>query len=1039
MKICTTAWARRAHAWRHTMAKALRAGASLLGGALLAAPLAHAGFANGDFETGNFSGWTVTDYRNNGIATFPPTQKSDLNLQPPVTAPVSAVVSAPPGTAPAPDAPGGVLPIPFKGSYSARINARGNNNRAAGIYQEATMALGDVDPTDGKIHLRMAVAPVIQDGGHDYEQQAYFYVEVRNKTKNTSLFYTFNFAAQPGIPWQTVGGYQYTGWQAIDVAPGSGLLDVGDVVTVEIIAAGCSQGGHSGEIYVDSIAPFFAGLSIAATGPTSSKPGDNVAYTYNYGNSSGVMVFNGKVVVKAPQSVKTGGAATQPTPADYLNATFVSASGASCVEAPTGTVTCDVGDLVDHASGSFNIVWNVPSNSSTVSPTNKLNHGDYAISANGASTVRGPLVQTTLLGAASSLTDLAVTVTDGVSAVAPGGSLTYTVTVTNNGPLAVTGAPLVQTVANGLTVGAWSCAAVGSGSCSAASGSGQVNPGDLTVSIPAGESITLTVTATAAASGNASTTFHVDPPAGITDSNTANNTAGDTDNIGTLHTLAVTKSGSGTGSVVSSTRDLVCDNSASPVCSVSVADGYSKILTAAASAGSIFKGWSTGPCAGSATNPCAVPAMTGNVTADAEFAKAYIVTPNLSGGNGTLGPNTPQQVEENGSTVFTFTPNAGYVPKIDSSTCPGTLAGNTYTVTPVSANCTFTASFTNDTVTLTSSAGAGGSIGPSGATLIARGNSQTYTVTPNSGFTPIMGGTCQGTLNTSVTPNTYTVSNVQSSCTVIATFTNDPVHVTSSVNGGNGSIDTVGQITLPRGGARVYTFSPAAGYAPVVTGNCPGTLVGSTYTVSPVNADCDFAVAFTNQTVNITATVTGGTGTINNPGVTAIAHGGGMSYTATPGAGNVAVFGGTCSATRAGDTVTVTNALTNCSVDVKFVATADAVTVTTVVAGTRGTITTPGQNASGQTVLGRGDSRVYTLAPAPGYKPVLVPGTNACTGILSNNTFTVNNVQNDCFVRIRFVPKDALTSVPTLSEWGLIILSVAMGLFALGVRRQQMR
>ena len=114
-------------------------------------------------------------------------------------------------------------------------------------------------------------------------------------------------------------------------------------------------------------------------------------------------------------------------------------------------------------------------------------------------------------------------------------------------------------------------------------------------------------------------------------------------------------------------------------------------------------------------------------------------------------------------------------------------------------------------------------------------------------------------------------------------------------------------------------------------------------------------------------------------------------------------------------------------------------TVTAVVAGTRGTVTTPGQNASGQTVLGRGDSRVYTLAPAPGYKPVLVPGPNACTGMLSNNTFTVNNVQNDCFVRIRFVPKDALTSVPTLSEWGLIILSVAMGLFALGVRRQQMR
>jgi hypothetical protein len=102
-----------------------------LAAVLLAAPLAHAGFDNGDFESGNFSGWTMTNYSNSGIATFPPTQKSHLNLQPPGDTPTNQVVSAPPGTAPAPDAPGGVLAVPFKGSYSARINARGNNNRAA--------------------------------------------------------------------------------------------------------------------------------------------------------------------------------------------------------------------------------------------------------------------------------------------------------------------------------------------------------------------------------------------------------------------------------------------------------------------------------------------------------------------------------------------------------------------------------------------------------------------------------------------------------------------------------------------------------------------------------------------------------------------------------------------------------------------------------------------------------------------------------------------------------------------------------------------
>ena len=309
--------------WKATRAVArscLRGVLAASAGVLCAASVAHAGVVNGDFEAGDFTGWTVTHYRNNGIATFPPTQKSHLNLQPPVTAPVTQVVSTASGTpANAPDAPGQAITIPFQGSYSARVNARGNNYRASGIQQSAQMALSDVDPVDGKVHLRMAVAPVIQDGGHNPNEQAYFYVEVRNVTKGTRLFYTFNFAAQPGVPWQTVGGYQYTGWQAIDVAPGSGLLDVGDTVEVEIIAAGCNQSGHSGEVYVDSIGPFFAGLLVSATGPTTAQPSDNVAYTYTYSNNSGVMVFNSQVSATSPQIRNSTNTAT-------LDAVFQSVS-----------------------------------------------------------------------------------------------------------------------------------------------------------------------------------------------------------------------------------------------------------------------------------------------------------------------------------------------------------------------------------------------------------------------------------------------------------------------------------------------------------------------------------------------------------------------------------------------------------------------------------------------------------------------------------------------------------------------------------------
>ena len=315
---------------------------------------------------------------------------------------------------------------------------------------------------------------------------------MRNVTKGTRLFYTFNFAAQPGVPWQTLGGYQYTGWQAIDVAPGSGLLDVGDTVEVEVIAAGCSQGGHSGEVYVDSIGPFFAGLLVSATGPTTAQPSDNVAYTYTYSNNSGVMVFNSKVSAQSPQVRNAANTAT----VDAVFQSVTAPAGATCTTpavGSAGTVTCDFGSLVDHQSGTFEIVWGVPAGASTSSPTNSLNHGTYSMSATGASTVLGPLVQTRVVSGAT-LTDLTVSVSDGVSASAVGSASTYTVVVSNNGPAPVIGAALRQPTVSGLTVGNWTCSGTAGGSCQGGAPSAGTMPGGgVLLDIPAGGSVTLLI------------------------------------------------------------------------------------------------------------------------------------------------------------------------------------------------------------------------------------------------------------------------------------------------------------------------------------------------------------------------------------------------------------------------------------------------------------------------------------------------------------------------------------------------------------------
>lgn len=1082
-------------------AKALRAGAMVVGGVLLAASMAHAGFENGGFEDGNFNHWTVKSYtRGTGtplpanstaqdtnnrapLTVFPPAQESDLRLllDTQVSIGVAATLPGNPiggagvttgnraqimgvlGTLPnsitAANAPN--LKLPRWGERTIQVGGNGGR-KASSIEQTATMAKADVDPIDGKIHVRFAIAPVLNDPSHPGANQPFFYIRVYNETKNKELFSTFNFSNQPGIPWQVNGNYKYTDWQGFDISPGNGSLDEGDEVTLRIYVSNCSDGGadHTAVVYLDAVGAFMPGLSVAATGPSNTKPGEQITYTYNYVNNSGVYALGSKVYVAAPM-VAGKQAAADPAGAAPMETIFAgtpSGPNGPCDGPHPGIgispykrgdyYICDVGDLNDGQSGSFNVTFQVPAGAPTVAPYNFINNGDYNISANAVSPYIGPLVKTNILGAADPVVDLGVTIDNGGAiSYPPGTTLTTPITVTVSN-LSATDSPnstVSQTLA-GLTSVTWTCdpAPGSTATCGAASGNGSINDHP---NLPAGQGVIYTITGTTGAAGTpVSTAVTVTPPAGTSDSQLSNNTAGLSAPVGTQHNVTANATGAGAGHILAVPSGLVCGD-ASTACSTTgttkpVAEGDEVRLTPVAHAGSIFKGW-TG-CTSTSGNVCVITVGTTDVTATANFAKAYIVTPAVDpAGGGSIGPTTPQQVEEGGSKVFTLNPDPGKYPVIKppaaGAACTGTLSGNTYTVNPVTADCGFTVEFVTG-VTLTSSVtGGNGTITPrtSEGPLPPGNNSTVYDLTPGAGYTPVVGGTCSGTLS----GNTYTVTNAASDCTVIASFTNDPVTVTSSVNGGNGSIDTTGTVNLPRGGKRTYTFTPNAGYYPLVTGNCPGTLVGNTYTVDPVNADCAFAVAFINQTVDITATVTGGTGTITPPGTTKVAQGGGQTYTATPGGGNVVVFGGNCPGTRTGDTFTVANAQTNCSVDVKFVAAADAVTVTTSVPGGNGTVTTPGQNAAGETVLGRGDARVWTVTPTPGYVPRLLPGST-CTGTLSASapyTYTVPSAA-DCTANFAFAAAAAgnVASIPTLSEWGLIILSALMALFALGMRRRQM-
>ena len=86
------------------------------------------------------------------------------------------------------------------------------------------------------------------------------------------------------------------------------------------------------------------------------------------------------------------------------------------------------------------------------------------------------------------------------------------------------------------------------------------------------------------------------------------------------------------------------------------------------------------------------------------------------------------------------------------------------------ATHTISATFTAiPSYTITASAGTGGTISPSGAVTVYSGNSQTFTITPNTGYrinTVTTDGVSRGAVNT------YTFTNVIATHTISATFTN---------------------------------------------------------------------------------------------------------------------------------------------------------------------------------------------------------------------------------------------------------------------------
>jgi len=146
----------------------------------------------------------------------------------------------------------------------------------------------------------------------------------------------------------------------------------------------------------------------------------------------------------------------------------------------------------------------------------------------------------------------------------------------------------------------------------------------------------------------------------------------------------------------------------------------------------------------------------------------YTITAS-AGANGTITPNGSVSVNSNANQTFTIAANSGY--QVGAVTVDGTNRGaiTTFTFSNVTANHTISATFTQVTssFTITASAGANGTINPSGAVVVSGGTNRTFTISANSGY-QISAVTVDGANQGAIA--SYTFNNVTASHSISATF-----------------------------------------------------------------------------------------------------------------------------------------------------------------------------------------------------------------------------------------------------------------------------
>ncbi|ACU63175.1 T9SS C-terminal target domain-containing protein [Chitinophaga pinensis] len=247
---------------------------------------------------------------------------------------------------------------------------------------------------------------------------------------------------------------------------------------------------------------------VKATTATTFAPGEDVTYTITVTNNGPSDAANVKVIDNAPSgtTIKSWTAAVKTG-----TVTLPAASG-------TGNISQTIAKVPNGAAVTYTVIVSTPA-SFTANLSNTASGSSDATDptpANNSSTTPGITP--------SPKADVAVVKATTATTFAPGEDVTYTITVSNNGPSDAANVKVIDNAPNGTTIKSWTAAVkTGTVTLPAASGTGNIN--ETIAKVPNGAALTYTVIVSTPASFTANLSNTASGSSDATDPTPANNSS----------------------------------------------------------------------------------------------------------------------------------------------------------------------------------------------------------------------------------------------------------------------------------------------------------------------------------------------------------------------------------------------------------------------------------------------------------------------------------------------------------------------------------